>query len=428
MNLLKKRKYLILFGILLLAATVGAFLMSNSMTNVAKKTIYTCPMHPEIIQDEPGSCPICKMDLVPMEKAEDAPGSQPDTHAHRSASGVSGRSDRVIIDPVTVQNMGVRTAPVKRRKISRDIRLLGEVDVAETGLSVVNLRYSGWIEKIHVNETGSYVKKGQPLFRIYSPELVLAQEEFLNALKTGGPQSPLAKSARARLELAGAGAWLVNAVEKNQKTFKTVTVPSAQNGYVLHKNIVKGSKVKAGQDLYRIGNLTNIWINVEIYEFDAPYIDKNDSARMELSFIEGKTFEGKVDYVYPYLDTESRTLKARLVFPNPGLKLKPGMFATIWIEAEAEPEALAIPSMAILRTGLRQIVFLTKGEGKFEPREIITGLTGDKGITQVISGLNEGDIVVTSGQFLMDSESRIQEALSKFKSAGLADSSHAGHK
>ena len=421
-----------------------------------EKTLYTCGMHPNVISEEPGTCPICKMDLTPMKKAK-SEVSKADTSANKKTGerkikywaapmdatyirdepgkspmgmdlvpvyedddeGGTESGNVVRIDPVVVQNMGVRTAHAHIMDLKRSIRTIGEVDVAEDAVSVVNLRYSGWIEKIHVDQTGAYVKKGQPLFRIYSPELVQAQQEYINALETGGPESSLTKSARTRLELAGAGSWLVKALEGKKKPFKTITVPSPQNGYVLHKNVVEGSKVMAGQDLYRIGNLTGIWVNVEVYEFDAPWIDKGDEARMELTFEKGKAYEGKVTYVYPTLDKKTRTLKARLEFPNPGLSLKPGMFATVWIEAQNKPGVLAVPTESILHSGERQLVFVSKGEGKFEPREIVTGLSGDGHMTEVISGLLAHEVVVTSGQFLLDSESQLQEAVAKLLAARL---------
>ncbi len=330
---------------------------------------------------------------------------------HEENQGASG--SQVRIDPVTVQNMGVRVAHVERKDLTRAIRTIGEVDVAEDALSVVNLRYSGWIEKIFVDETGTQVKKGQPLFTIYSPELMQAQQEYISAAQSAGPDSPLAASARTRLELAGVGSWLIKKLDTKSTPFKTLTVYSPQSGYVLHKSVVEGSKVMAGRDLYRIGNLTAIWVNVEVYEFDAPYIHEGHGAKMELPFQKGKTYEGQVAYVYPTLDMKTRTLKARLEFPNPGLGLKPGMFATVWVEAERKPNALVVPTESILHSGKRQLVFVAKGGGRYEPREVVTGLSGDGHLTEIISGVREHEAVVTSGQFLLDSESQLQEAVAK---------------
>lgn len=362
---------------------------------------WVAPMDATYISQKPGKSPM-GMDLVPVYETDQ------DEKAMRAGSG-----KEVKIDPVVVQNMGVRVVDVERKEISRSIRTLGEVDVAEDAESVVNLRYSGWIEKIFVNETGEYVKKGQSLFRVYSPEMVQAQQEYIDARESTGQESPLTKSAGTRLELAGAGSWLVKALEGKKTPYKNLTVPSPQSGYVLHKNVVEGSKVMAGQDLYRIGNLTEIWVNAEIYEYDSPWIHVGDPAEMELSFQKGKTYDGKVSYIYPTLDPKTRTVKARLEFPNPGLSLKPGMFATVRIQAQKKSDALVIPTEAVLHSGQRQLVFVAKGNGRYEPREIVTGLSGDGHITEVLSGLSENETVVTSGQFLLDSESQLQEAVEK---------------
>lgn len=473
-----KKIYVLLIIVVALSLVSGCFQEQEKKTTATtedhsvhntsksqKKTLYTCGMHPNVIQEGPGNCPICGMDLVPMKggatkASQDNPAVE--TSADESSRSGSKKEKKikywvapmdpnyirdepgkspmgmdlvpvyededegsrdsgkaVRIDPVVVQNMGVRTAHVMRTDLKRSIRTIGEVDVAEDSVSVVNLRYSGWIEKIFADETGAYIKKGQPLFRIYSPELVQAQQEYIQAFDSTGPDSPLTSSARTRLELAGVGSWLIKALEGKKKSFKTLTVTSPQNGYVLHKNVVEGSKVNAGQDIYRIGNLAFIWVNVDVYEFDAPWIEKGDPARMELSFEKGKTFAGKVAYVYPTLDKRTRTLKTRLEFPNPGLVLKPGMFATVWIEAQNKPGVLAVPTEAILHSGERQLVFVSKGNGRYQPIDIVTGLVGDGRMTEVISGLSEHDVVVTSGQFLLDSESQLQEAVAKLLSARL---------
>jgi multidrug efflux pump subunit AcrA (membrane-fusion protein) len=454
--------------IVFLLSVIAVFAAVGFGETESETQLYTCGMHPNVISEEPGICPICKMDLTPMKKGagdsvsastsnnekkikywaapmdptyiRDEPGKSPmgmdlvPVYEDDSDSGKSGTA--VTIDPVTVQNMGVRIAHAHKMDLTRKIRTIGEIDVAEDAISVVNLRYSGWIEKIHVDETGAYVKKGQPLFRIYSPELVQAQQEYIEALAATGPDSPLTQSAKTRLELAGAGSWLVKALQGKTKPFKTITVPAPASGYVLHKNVVNGSKVNAGADLYRIGNLASIWVNVEIYEFDAPWINKGAPATMELSFQRGKTYDGHVSYVYPTLDPMTRTLKARLEFENPGLTLKPGMFATVRIQAEKKTDVLVVPTEAILHSGERQLVFVSKGGGRYEPRELITGLSGDGHMTEVLSGLSEHDVVVTSGQFLLDSESNLQEAVAKLLAERLEakqgkskemDDPHAGH-
>lgn len=375
----------------------------------AQPQLYTCSMHPQVIEDAPGSCPICGMDLVPV--APRAPGA-----------------NTVSIDPAIVQNMGVRTQLVARQTVFRHLRTVGEVEVGEDEISVVNLRYSGWIERIRVDRTGDPVKAGQTLIEVYSPELVAAQEELLLAVRTQGVESRLAQSARRKLELWDLSAKDIDGVLKSGEVQRTFAVRAPRSGFVLHKNVVEGGRVNAGQDLYRIGNLQRIWVTAEVYEFDAPWVAIDQPAQMELSFQQGKVLEGKVSYIYPTLNRESRTLTVRLEFDNPGIALKPGMFATVHIQYQRQDDVLAIPTEAILHSGRRELVFVDQGNGHFEPREITTGLVGDRHVTEVVSGLHEGERVVASGQFLIDSESQLQEAISKLlaRRAG-TEIDHAAH-
>ena len=369
----------------------------------ARKIKYwVAPMNPAYISEKPGKSPM-GMDLIPV--YED--GQEPDT------------AGMVTVDPVMVQNMGVRVAPVERGSIFRHIRTLGEVDVAESEISVVNLRFSGWIERIYADETGQEVKRGQWLFSIYSPELVSAQKEYLLAYNVSGPAGKLTKSAAERLRLWAIPESVLKKIVSQQNVDRNLVVTAPRSGYILQKNVVDGARIKAGKDLYRIGNLKKIWVTAEVYEFDAPWIEVGQPAKMELSFQRGKQYAGKVEYIYPTLNRRSRTLKVRLEFNNPGVELKPGMFATVRIEAQRKDEVLRIPTEAIIHSGERQIVFITSQIGKYQAREIVTGLVGDGHLTEVLSGLSQGDVVVTSGQFLLDSEAQLQEAVQKLLAARL---------
>ena len=363
---------------------------------------WVAPMDPAYISDKPGKSPM-GMDLVPV--YEDAQGM--------------ATAGTVTVDPVMVQNMGVRVAPVERGNISRHIRTIGEVDVAESEISVVNLRFSGWIEHIYADETGQEVKRGQWLFSIYSPELVSAQKEYLLAYNMAGPGSELTKSAAERLRLWNIPETVLKKIISRQNVDRNLVVTAPRDGYILQKNVVDGARVNAGKDLYRIGNLKKIWVTAEVYEFDAPWIKVGQVAAMELSFQRGKQYSGQVNYIYPTLNRKSRTLKVRLEFTNPGVELKPGMFATVRIQAQRKEEVLRIPTEAIIHSGERQIVFITSEIGKYQAREIVTGLVGDGHLTEVVSGLSQGDTVVTSGQFLLDSESQLQEAVQKLLAARL---------
>ncbi len=371
---------------------------------------WVAPMDPTYISDKPGKSPM-GMDLVPVYE-DGAPGQS-------APGGVS-------IDPRVVQNMGVRVEPVRRQTVFRHVRSIGEIEVGEDQISAVNLRFSGWVERIHVDKTGDPVERGETLFEIYSPEIVAAQQEYLLALRIHGPGSDLARSARRRLELWNLAEGDVASIARSGEVRRTFPIRAPRSGYVLDKNVVEGARVEAGEDLYRVGDLSRIWVTAEIYEFDAPWLEVGQPARMELSYEEGKVLEGKVAYIYPTLNEITRTLAVRLEFENPDMRLKPGMFATVYIQFRRRDDVVAIPTEAILDSGRRKIVFVSVGEGRFEPREIVTGLTGDQHVTEVISGLEEGDQVVVSGQFLIDSESQLEEAIEKMLSRRSQRAAEAG--
>ncbi len=417
----------------------------------SSRTIYTCGMHPQIVQDAPGSCPICGMDLTskaltggavaagadppradrrikhwvaPMDPSfiSDSPGKSPMGMDLVPVYEDQGSGSGVSIDPTVVQNMGVRVRPAQRATIFRQVRTIGTVEVAEDRLSVVNLRYSGWVERIHVDQTGVSVEKGQTLFDIYSPELVSAQEEYLLALRGATPDSPLARSSRARLEFWDLPPATIERIAGRSRAQRTIAVRAPRSGHVLHKSIVQGARAQAGADLYQIADLSTVWVNAEVYEFDAPWIRVGQRATMELSFAPGETYQGSVAYIYPTLNRQSRTLTVRLEFANPDLALKPGMFATVRIETRGKENALVVPTESILHSGNRQLVFVAVELGRYEMREIVPGLAGEGDLTEVLEGLEPGERVVTSGQFLLDSESQLNEAVQKLLAARL----HAG--
>lgn len=395
--------------------------------------LYTCGMHPNVVQEGPGSCPICGMDLTPMKASTTASGERKiaywqapmDPSYIRDAPGKSpmgmdlvpvyedqtASSHIVEINPGIVQQIGVETMPVERTTVFRHLRTLGEVEVGEDELSVVNLRFSGWVERLRVERTGDEVKAGEVLFEIYSPELVGAQEDWLLARRAQGDDAPLTVSSRRRLELWAISARDLDRVAKAGVASRTLPIRAPRSGFVLHKNVVQGARIKAGEDLYRIGNLQRIWVKAEVYEHDAPWIEEDQPAQLELTNLPGQVLEGKVSYIYPTLNARSRTLSLRLEFDNPGVKLKPGMFATVYIQYRRRDDVLAVPGEAILRAGRRELVFVALGQGRFEPREIVTGIVGDRRLTEVVEGLNEGEQIVVASQFLIDSESQLQEAL-----------------
>jgi Cu(I)/Ag(I) efflux system membrane fusion protein len=456
---------LVAFSLLVIACgqEISPTGVESSGQPTASAELYTCGMHPQVVHEGPGTCPICGMDLTPIGASggsvtqtgskgssserkikywvapmdptyiADKPGKSPmgmdlvpvyedEVPSEFASGGVS-------IDPVVVQNMGVRIAPVRRGTVFRHVRSIGEVEVGEDQISVVNLRFSGWVERIFVDKTGDPVEKGQTLLEIYSPDLVAAQEEYLLALRGQGAKSALAHSALRKFELWDIARGDIEAIGRTGKVRRALAIRSPRTGFVLEKNVVEGARVMVGQDLYRIGDLRKIWVTTEIYEFDAPWVQVGQPAQMELSHEEGKVYEGTVAYIYPTLSKVTRTLTVRLEFENPEIRLKPGMFATVYIQYRRLDDVLSIPTEAILDSGRRKIVFSSVGNGRFEPREIVTGLVGDRHVTEVRSGLAEGEEIVVSGQFLIDSESQLQEAIRKMLEprAGRSDSSAVGH-
>ncbi len=426
--------------------------------------LWTCGMHPEVIVDEPGQCPKCGMNLVPVknsgsqDRAEEsnkpkgerkilywqAPMNPTEIYDKpgKSKMGMdlvpvyddevsSGSS--IKIDPTTVQNMGVRMAFVERRDFSRVIRTVGKIGYNEENIYAVSTRISGWIEDLIVNYTGEEVKKGQELLEIYSPELVTTQQEYLLALKNkqqvgdskfssirDGAES-LVKASRQRLEYWDIPESAIRELEQSGKVRKTLALEAPHSGVIIKKNADEGQYVKAGMTLYHIADLSTVWVDVSIYDNEAPWVKVGSPAEMELSYLPGKTFEGHVTYIYPYLDEKARDIKVRLEFNNPGIQLKPGMYANINIQTPPIHDALVVPSEAVIRSGQRNLVFINRDKGRFEPRDVILGEESEDGKVRIISGIFEGEKIVVSAQFLLDSESRLQEAIQKMlaaKSAG----------
>lgn len=370
---------------------------------------WQAPMNPSEIYDEPGKSSM-GMDLVPV-YADEA----------NSSEGM------ITINPVVVQNMNVRTVPVQQKDLSAAINAVGRIEYDEQKLYNVNPKISGWVEQLFVDYTGKMVQRGQPLFSIYSPELVTTQQEYLLALKTqekvgsssfetirdGG--NSLLEATRKRLEYWDIPDATIKQLEETGEVQKAVTLQAPATGVVLHKNAVEGEFIKAGTPAFKIVDLSTVWVQTSVYDYEVPWIEKGQSAIMELSYQPGETYHGTVAYVYPNLDQKTRTVQVRLEFPNPLFKLKPGMFANVKIQTEPLQNVTVVPNEAIIRTGERNLVFVAKGEGKFEPREVILGIEGGdrNNEIQIQSGVEPGEQVVTSAQFLFDSESRLQESIQK---------------
>jgi Cu(I)/Ag(I) efflux system membrane fusion protein len=295
----------------------------------------------------------------------------------------------------------------------------------ERKLYAINTKIDGWIDKLYVNETGQEVEEGQPLLEIYSPDLVSTQEEYLSAAKNyqSLKDSPypdvrqgaleLLNATRRRLQYWGIDEGQIRNLESGSGMKKNLVLNSPARGVVVRKDAVEGSYVKAGSDLFGIADLSTVWIQAAVYEYELPYLKLGQTARVSLPYLPGESFQGKVTYVYPYLDAKARDVKVRLEFPNPDLKLKPEMYADVVIESELPGDRVLVPEEAVIRSGKREIVFVDLGDGKFAPREIVTGASGEGDVVEVKKGLLPGETVVASGQFMLDSESKTQEAIQK---------------
>ena len=374
---------------------------------------WVAPMDPTYIRNEPGQSPM-GMDLVPVYEEE---------------GGEKEPSSTIRIDPITIQNMGVRLGTATRKTLTKHIRTVGTITYNETRLSVVNSKFDGWIEKLYVDFVGEQVQKGQPLFEIYSPEVLTAQQEYLLAYSQyknqGQHASASARNAAQRMVTASRNRLLywdlaeshIKKLEKTGEIQKTVTIYSPATGVVIKKNAFEGHYVKAGMHQYEIADLSTVWVDVDIYEYELPWVRKGMPAEMELAYIPGKTFRGEVLFVYPFLDTKTRTAKLRLSFENNDLKLKPGMYANINLQAESTDDTVVIPQEAVIDSGVRKVVFIALEKGRFQPREITVGIEGNDHEIQVLEGLSAGERIVLSGQFMLDSESRLREAIQKMLAA-----------
>ncbi|HEY5779700.1 MAG TPA: efflux RND transporter periplasmic adaptor subunit [Terrimicrobiaceae bacterium] len=333
-------------------------------------------------------------------------------------------STAIKIDPVTTQNMGLRTAEVTRGPVHRVIRTVGSIDFDETAVSEVTTRVEGWIEKLYVDSTGKLVHKGEPLFEFYSADLYLGEREYILALEQG---EAVAAPVLNKLYHLGLPLSEIENLRKTKQAQHTLRITSPRDGVVIEKNALQGTMTTPGKTLYRIGDIGTVWALADIYEQDLPFIKIGQETVVKLSYLPDRSFRGKVTYIYPTVNEQTRTARVRMEFPNPGFFLKPGMFATVEVHSVLTPDAVLVPDMAVLRSGDENTVFVALAEGRFEPRKVTLGSRSMDDLYQVLGGLEAGERVVTSAQFLLDSESQLREAIQKMLAPSPEIGSHSGH-
>ena len=396
------------------------------------ETAWVCPMHPEIVESEAGSCPICGMDLV----AKEAPAS--------GSTSFASTTTQVAIDPAITQNMNLRTALVERRDLRHPIRNVGYLEYDQERMVTVTTKYSGWIEKVHVNYVGEPVRRGQPLFEIYSPELVQTQQELLSALDfarrmEGTPEETrrraqaLVEASRTRLSYWDISAEQIAQLEESQSVFRTLTVKAPSSGVVMKRMAgLEGMAVQPGMETFHIADLSTLWLVVEVFEDQIAWIREGTPAEATFTYFPGESFGGTVRFIEPALSERTRTLRVKIGVPNRGGSLKAGMYATVIFRPQVAGAVLAVPSDAVLRTGERNVAVVADGD-IFSPRELSLGHEGE-GWVEVLAGLAEGERVVTSAQFLLDSEASVRASIERMMAdRGLrreslpATDPHAGH-
>jgi len=358
---------------------------------------YTCPMHPWVKESDPDSqCPVCSMELTPVTKEEITEGI-------------------IRVDRERRQVFGVRTATVERKRLTVPVHAVGKVTYDERGLTDVTLRYKGWIEKLHVEETGQWVKKGQPLFEIYSPELFAAQHELILATQQRQSASSdqqqsradaLIRGARKRFDLWGFSDGQIDAIVAKGVPKESLTVRAQASGFVIEKDVVEGAAVEAGQRLFRLANLKKVWVEAEVYEEDLPLVHKGQTASVTMTNLGGAPIIGTVSFFWPSVDPKTRTAKIRIELNNEDFSLKPEMFAEVDLKVD-RPPSLVVPEPAILYSGPRRIVFVDLGDDRLRPT-LVTLAAKSGGYYEVRSGLKAGDKVVISGNFLVAAESRLK--------------------
>ena len=420
---------------------VVLLLLAASALIAAEQQLYTCGMHPQIIKTEPGDCPICGMKLQPIRAnvanaATAAPAGERKIKYYKSTMIPGQVSDKpgkdtmgmdmapvyeeaapagtaITIDAVTIQKMNLKTELVTRGPVRRQIRTVGVVEFDERGRRDITTKYEGWIEKLYVNATWTAVKAGDPLFEIYAPELYNAELNYLVALRAEGSAGGLlSRPALERLKLFDVSPAFLVELARTGEAPRTYTFTAPADGVVIEKMAVVGQMMKPGEPIYRLADLSTVWLNAQIYEEDLAAVAPGRS--VEVAATHGNQHgHGTVEQILPQVQAETRTAVARIVLDNADGAWRPGMFADVRLATELAPSAVLVPDSAVLRSGERNTVFVALPGGAFAPREVKLGAHTDDYRYEVLSGLTAGERVVISGQFMLDSESQLREAIQK---------------
>ena len=450
MNKMLTYTIILVFGVVLGAGIFYVFTGDpNSENNMhaSEEQLYTCGMHPDIIESEPGTCPICGMNLTPIKSKNsnskngsdkgkimywrapmnpneiyDSPGkSQMGMDLVPVYENESSDEGVVTVDGSILQSMNVKMEFVKSRKLNSIIYTNGIVTTDERKEFIISSKLNGWIEKLYVNFVGQKVTKGQKLMEIYSPELVAAQQELITALKFKETSSSktsdnLVQNAIRKLELLDIAKSEIDAIIKSKQTKKYIPLYAPSNGTVLVKEVVEGQKITPNKQLMAIADLSDLWIKADIYESELGAIKVGTDTEITFNYSPGKVYKGKITFIYPTVDPVTRTVSVRIDIQNKNAELKPAMFGNVKIIGEGSAKTPSVPETAVIRSGKKNIVVLGLGEGKFKPVEVTLGNYSD-GFYQVIKGLKLNDKIVTSGQFMLDSESSLRSAVKLFSSS-----------